>query len=100
MRRTEVREHQEQEGIPEQELEDQDPDPPAAAEGQGVDSKDKVVSATCGLREPNTGSAEVIDLVQCDSCQKRFHDACVGWEKGPRETYCAGTASRPGTKGQ
>ena len=82
----------------EQDLGDQDPDPPAAAEGQGVDSKDKVVSATCGLREPNTGSAEVIDLVQCDSCQKWFHDAWAG-KRRPWETSCAGTASRPGTQG-
>ena len=74
-------EHQEQEGVPQQDLGDQDPDPPAAAKGQNTDSEDEGVCATCGLREPDTGGAEVIDWVQCDTCQKWFHDACVGWEK-------------------
>ena len=51
------------------------------AEGQGVDGEDRGVCATCGLREPNTGGARVINWVQCDSCQQWFHDGCVGWEE-------------------
>ena len=60
-----------------------------------MDSKDKVVCTTCRLREPNTGSEEVIDWVQCDSCQKWFHDAWVGWEKEATGDFLC----RPGMQG-
>ena len=46
-----------------------------------MDGEDRGVCATCGLREPNTGGAGVINWVQCDSCQQWFHDGCVGWEE-------------------